>query len=408
MNVLEARFVPALFGHDINVYSVARAFHEMYGVRSYVFCKAAGGPCRDSRIIAGLTCDPAMDTREVFLRNTLAFCGAHRDKTVFLLGCGDNYVRLLSANRESFPAHAVAPYMDLNTLESLIYKESFYRLCEKAGIDHPATVILRAGEQKTLKPPFGPPYILKPSNGVTYWEHPFPGQHKVFTLSSWEDTVRAADAVFGAGYDDSLILQEFIPGDDSRMRVLTCYSDRRAKVRMAALGHVLLEEHTPHGIGNHAVILNGSRPELTASLTGFLETLGISGFSNMDIKYDARDGRYKLFEINLRQGRSNYYVTAGGGNVAAWLVQDYVDNALPPGLVEITERRLWSVVPRGVLFRYIHADYHGEMKALIREGKSVNPLFYERDMSLKRRARLMVGLRRQGRNYQRHGTRIGR
>ena len=39
------------------------------------------------------------------------------------------------------------------------------------------------------------------------------------------------------------------------MRVLTNYSDKNGKVKMMCLGHVLLEEHTPHGIGNHAVII---------------------------------------------------------------------------------------------------------------------------------------------------------
>ena len=406
MNAPEARFVPMLFGHDINVYSVARAFHEAYGVRSYVFCKALGGPCRDSGIIAGLTCDPAMDTQEIFLRHALAFCRQHSAETVFLLGCGDNYVRLLSANKANFPENAVAPYVDLDKLESLIYKENFYRLCDQMGIDHPKTVVFRAGEQTALTAPFGPPYILKPSNSVTYWEHPFPSQHKVFTLNAWEDVVRTADAVFTAGYGDSLILQEYIPGDDSHMRVMTCYSDRQGRVRMMALGHVLLEEHTPHGIGNHAVILNDSQPELAETLKGFLETLGIAGFSNFDIKYDARDKTYKLFEINLRQGRSNYYVTAGAGNIARWLVDDYIRDALPPGLTEVTERRLWRVVPKGVLYRYIPAKYHGEIKTLIRQGKSVNPLFYGRDLPPKRLARLLVGLKRQRDNYKKYGKRI--
>jgi D-aspartate ligase len=406
MKIPEARFVPALFGHDINVYSVARAFHEAYGVRSYVFCKAPGGPCRDSRIIAGLTWDAAMDTPDVFLRHTLDFCRAHGEKTVFLLGCGDNYVRLLSKHKAHFPGNAVAPYVDLELLESLIYKENFYRLCGEMGVGHPKTAVVRAGEQKTLKAPFGPPYILKPSNGVDYWEHPFPNQHKVFTLPSWEDVIRTADAVFGAGYGDSLILQEFIPGDDSHMRVMTCYSDRQAKVRMTALGHVLLEEQSPHGIGNHAVILNDGDPELAGTIKTLLERLGVIGFSNLDMKYDVRDRSYKLFEINLRQGRSNYYVTAGGGNIARWLVGDYILNDLPPGLTEITERRLWRVVPKSVLSRYIRAEYHGEMRALIREGKSVNPLFYDKDLSLKRRARLMVGLWRQKKNYKKYGKLI--
>ena len=72
------------------------------------------------------------------------------------------------------------------------------------------------------------------------------------------DTV--IDQIYGAGYEDALILQDFIPGDDSFMRVVTNYSGADGKVRLMCVGHVLLEEHTGHAIGNHAVIItNPSR-----------------------------------------------------------------------------------------------------------------------------------------------------
>ena len=44
-------FVPLLLGADINVYSMARAFHEAYGVKSIVFGMFAASVCAGSKII---------------------------------------------------------------------------------------------------------------------------------------------------------------------------------------------------------------------------------------------------------------------------------------------------------------------------------------------------------------------
>ena len=84
----------------------------------------------------------------------------------------------------------------------------------------------------------------------------------------------------------------------------------------------MLEEHSPEGIGSYAAIINGYDEKLNQQMKNFLEGIGYVGFANFDMKYDHRDGTYKLFEMNLRQGRSSYYVTAAGYNLAKWLVDD--------------------------------------------------------------------------------------
>ena len=153
------------------------------------------------------------------------------------------------------------------------------------------------------------------------------------------------------------------------------------------LGHVLLEEHTPHGIGNHAVILTEPAGGLCGTFRAFLEDVGYVGFSNFDLKYDPRDGRYKAFEINTRQGRSNYYVTGAGHNLARLLAEDWVEHRAPEPVVT-RNRSLWTVVPRAVAFRYTPKKYHQEMRALIRAGAVSNPLFYPPDRSPGRLLRL--------------------
>src|SRR5699024_9382393 len=44
-------FVPVLLGSDINAYSMARAFHEAYGVHSVVYGMFPASVCAGSKII---------------------------------------------------------------------------------------------------------------------------------------------------------------------------------------------------------------------------------------------------------------------------------------------------------------------------------------------------------------------
>lgn len=385
MKFKEAEFLPLLFGNDINVYSVARAMYEEYGLKSMCFCKSLISTCYKSKMITLKQVD-GLDTKDVFLKTVNEYAKAHKDKKVLAIGCGDNYVKCLAANKGSFEKNVITPYADYDFLEELMDKEKFYAVCEKYGIDYPKTYICTAENKDKLDLPFDAPYILKPANQVEYYKNKFEGQKKVFKLDTKEELVEVINQTYAAGYSDHMIIQDYLPGDDTHMRVLTCYSDKNGKVKMMCLGHVLLEEHTPYGIGNHAVIITEYEKELAEKFKNMLEDIGYVGFSNFDIKLDKRDGKYKAFEINTRQGRSNFYVTNSGFNVAKMYVEDYIYNK-PMSMSIAEEEYLWMVVPKGVAFRYA-PEYKERMKKLIAEGKYVNPLFFKPDCGLERMIRL--------------------
>ncbi len=380
---MKQKVYPLLFGGDINVYSVARAFHEAYGITSTCYGKYASGPASRSAIIDYRVCTNNEDP-EAFQKNVTNFAAEHTDGTVLVIGCGDSYVRLAAGSKGWLPSNCVAPYSAPELIRSITNKAEFYRLCEQHGVDFPATVVYRPEMGSSFELPFEGPYVCKPANSVTYWEHPFPGNDKVFFFSTQKELQEILDRCYAAGYPDEMIIQERIPGDDSEMRVLTNYSDRHGRVKMMCLGHVLLEEHTPHGLGNHAVIMTESNPELCERFRVLLEELGYVGFSNFDLKYDQRDGKYKAFEINCRQGRSNYYVTGAGYNIARYLVEDYIeDTELPFAIAD--NPSLWRVVPKRVTRDHIRSEYHSAMERLEREGRVCNSLLYQHDKGLMRR-----------------------
>lgn len=378
---MRQNLLPVLLGGDMNCYSVARAFHEEYGVCSHAFGRYAMGETKYSRIVQ-VHIVPDMDEDEVLLRILAEFAAAHPNETRVLMGCTDDYAALIIRHREALSAQYVVPYIGGPLMRQLVSKQSFYNLCQQYDIPYPATVIFG----KTSDPaeldalPFSYPIIVKPSSSIAYWKHPFEGMQKVYVAQNAAEAKEIAAAVFGSGYPDTLILQDMIPGADDGMRVLTAYSDRNAKVKMMCLGHVMLEEHTPKARGNHAAILTEYNEELMRKIQLFLEAVGYTGFANFDIKYDLRDGSYRVFEINLRTGRSGYYVTGAGLNVARYVVEDRVLEKDLGEPVLYSGESFWHSIPRRVVWDYTADEALVEKaKAIAKAGRDTTALGYRYD-----------------------------
>ena len=164
---MATEFIPVLLGSDINAYSMARAFHEAYGIQSVVYGMYPASVCAGSTII-DYRVRAHNDRADTVLENVTEVAGAHPDKTILVLGCGDNYLNAISANLPRFPGNVVAPYVPLDLLETLIHKERFYQLCEQYGIDYPDTVVYHKGMGHDFTLPFDGPFVVKPAESDTY------------------------------------------------------------------------------------------------------------------------------------------------------------------------------------------------------------------------------------------------
>ncbi len=380
---------PVLLGADLNAYNVARAFHEAYGVVSQAFGRYPIGVTQHVKILRFETV-PELDNDAVMTETLNRYANAHPDGTLILMGCTDDYVSLIIRNRASLSDRYIIPYISYDLLDEITRKDRFYTYCEKYGIPYPRTVVCEPGQTPEI--PFDYPVIIKPSCSVSYWKHPFDGMKKVYTADNPQEAQNIIARIFDAGYPDPLIIQDRIPGDDSHMYTLTAYADEEHRVRMMCLGHVLLEEHTPKGLGNHAAILTECNRPLMEKLKAFLEDIQYTGFANFDIKYDARDQSYRVFEVNVRQGRSNYYVTAAGCNIARCLTEDRVEHKPFAGCVFCEKEIYWRYIPDAVVYRYTPKELCKKIKALKKAGQAYSSMRYAPDLRRNPRRRLFVAL----------------
>jgi D-aspartate ligase len=380
-----ADFLPVLLGSDINVYGMARSFHEAYGIPSVAVGKGRLRVTANSRIVSVEKVEPRIEDDEVFVSTLREFAERYpKDLPKLLVSCGDNYTRLLSKNASKLEDVYKFRIVPAQLIDRLTTKDEFYKLADEHGLEYPKTAMAAPDSSDPSNFGFDFPMIVKPADSVAYWNCSFPHKKKVFLAETREEYDAIIGAIYGSSYDEELIIQEFIPGDDSRMRVMNCYSDADGKVRLVSLAQALLEEHSPEGIGSYAALIPVRDDELAARLKGFLEAIGYVGFSNFDMKYDERDGKYKLFEINPRQGRSSFVVTAAGTNLAQVLADDAIYGA-PYSYFAEDREVLWSIIPDGVLRKYVaDAALRAKAARLIGAGKVVRSLRYPPDMSLSR------------------------
>ncbi|GHN21412.1 hypothetical protein ME784_19270 [Lactobacillus delbrueckii] len=278
-------------------------------------------------------------------------------------------------------------------MEKLISKEGFYEVCEEYGLPYPKTKVITMSTYKDgsyADVPFPFPVALKPEDPVSWLDVQFEGRKKAFVIKDLDEFKDIVGKIYTNGYKEDLILQDFIPGDDSNMRVLNAYVDKNHQVKMMCLGHPLLEDPDPIAIGNYMVIAPDYDEKLYQTVQAFLEKINYTGMANFDIKYDVRDGQYKFFEINLRQGRSSFYVTLNGYNLAKWYVDDYVEDSLKDqpvvyGNQDPAKHKLWLGVPDKIFEQYaVDSLAKKEALALLRAGKVGTTVFYKPDMNVKR------------------------
>ena len=379
---MKEKILPIILGTDANAYGIARSFYDEYKIKSLALGKVALKETKNSKIMDTIIIENLSD-KNVFLKTLNNIKETYKNKDKFILiSCAEWYTDLILENKENLDGF-ILPFMNKELKDKLEDKSSFYEICEKYNLDYPATYNITYENKNNINIPFDFPVALKPASSTEYSKVNFPLKEKSYKLYNIEEVKKIVDAIYSTTYRKNIIIQDFIPGNDDSMWVMNCYSNKEGKVKMMCLGQCILEEHTPYGIGNYKAIISKGNNELYQKIKSFLEEIHYIGFSNFDLKYDYRDKKYKLFEINIRQGRSSYFSTACGCNLAKCLVDDYVLN-LDKDVLYNTNKHLWLAVPIGVLKKYTSKKSLEEALKLIKEKKYSYTLKNKNDNSLYR------------------------
>lgn len=280
-----------VFGSHINAYAIVRELYDDGGVRDIAMLDYQGGKCASysNRIKRYLKVDKTPESVAEALSDL------HRDYDYIVVFPTDELqMELLHAIHDRIEPYCFLPYNPANLLEATD-KYTQYLACDAVGVPRPATASIKTPEDLEEIPRIGFPVLIKPSKR----DDASMGLFRSIVLEDLDDfRGRRAELERPLANGVSFIASEIIPGDGSNIYAYVAYRDRSGRILNEWSGKKLSQ--FPDDFGVFASAANRA-PEIVAQQgRALLEALDIRGIAEPEFKFDARDGRYKLTEINLR------------------------------------------------------------------------------------------------------------
>lgn len=380
-------FLILILGSDANAYYMARCCYEAYHQKAHLIGKERLAFTKYSNILTVEYHENIWQEKE-FLKLINDYALKHSSQMILLISTNETYSHFIAKCQEKFRENVVYCKQNLNVLESLANKEMFYKTYQDQNLLFPQTTYYDC-QEKIIPLICHFPVVVKPANVVAYNHLSFLGKHKVYKVDNQIELEKILNFLEEQGYQDKVIVQEYIKGDDSHLFDSVIYVDKYHKVKVISFAQIGLQERTCSMVGNAACLINGYSSfkkapiaQMKKDIIKFMENLDYCGFAEIDMKYDEETNTFKVLEINARQGRCSYYITKLGANLVQILVDDLILDKNSP-MLDLTNEVLLSFVPKGIIKKYID-NQEFKQKAMTLWRKKVSPMECHLDKNVKR------------------------
>ncbi|UCF19798.1 MAG: ATP-grasp domain-containing protein [Gemmatimonadota bacterium] len=249
---------------------------------------------------------PAADEQPEVWVETLERVGSRLDCSAAVFATSDVHGVLLAENEDALRSYYRFLIPGSLAMERIVNKRAQYGVAESVGIPIPRSEFPESVEEAArISKRFPYPCILKP-----YKAHV--ARKKVPKKVAVVDSPGQLVAEFGrlASPDVPYMVQEIIPGADSALFGYLAFWDAEGCER-AWLTKRKLRQNPPH-YGDGSLQVSAEAPEVAELSRRLLEAFDYRGFVGVEFKYDARDGSYKLMEINPRTVSGNQLAISSG------------------------------------------------------------------------------------------------
>ncbi|MFF4187945.1 ATP-grasp domain-containing protein [Streptomyces sp. NPDC001691] len=267
------------------------------GVPMYAITEDRWTPAAQSRYLERAFPWPTTGVEDpAVLVEGLLGIGRRIGRPAVLIPTDEEAAVLIAEHQKELAEHFLFPPVAPDLPRRLASKQGLHELCVEHGVPSPAAAFPETyADVEDFARHARFPVVAKNREAFVRRRSPaVPGTTRI------ESRAHLLALARGWGASPGVILQEYLPREQAEDWIVHAYFDEHS-TPLALFTGVKVRSWPPHaGMTANAYVVDN--PELAALAEQFVKRIGFTGIVDLDLRFDRRDGRYKLLDFNPRMG----------------------------------------------------------------------------------------------------------
>ncbi|MFJ6837518.1 ATP-grasp domain-containing protein [Streptomyces sp. NPDC091209] len=323
------------------------------GIPMYAITEDRYTPAASSRYLRRAFVWPTTGTEEPErLVEGLLRMGRRIGRPTVLVPTDEEAAVLIAEHQEELADRFLFPRVDAKLPRRLASKQGLHELCVEHGIPSPEAAFPQSYDEiEAFAEKARFPVVAK--NREAFVRRSSPAVNGTTKIATREGLLTLAREW---GAQPGVILQEYLPREEAEDWIVHAYFGADS-APLAMFTGVKVRSWPPHaGMTANAYVVDN--PELADLAARFIKQIGFSGIVDLDLRFDRRDGQYKLLDFNPRVGAQfRLFENESGIDVVRAMHLDVTGRAVPEGEQRAGHRYIVENIDLPALLAYRRSGY---------------------------------------------------
>ena len=322
----KATYIPIILGDYYNAYGMVRSFGDN-GIKPILVTKSKKSFMRHSKyleknfVISDVNVDEEQFIQELILigKNIMPIKGV-------LYPTHDEELLCIAKNKHRLAEYFEFPFSDYSALVNIMDKSMLNKVCSDLGIPTiKESLVSSKNEALECAKLMRFPLILK----VVIWDEKVIAAlgGKIKIVDSYNNYAKEIEKFFESYNNGRLLVQEYIEDSNKLMPTVNTVSDREGNMECVFTSLKVRQEPPKTGTSTAEIVVDPREKEYADIIEytkRIIKYFSLYGLSGTEYKYDPRDDKYKVIEMNCRSEFPNYLQVIAGQEMALYLYKKHI------------------------------------------------------------------------------------